>query len=292
MKHLCCIGHLTNDRIITPSAVYENTGGVAHYFSCAIAHLPSEVDYSLVTKLSESDNHIVQHLRDRGVRVLCSTSKATVFFENIYGENIDERRQRVLAMSDPFVQSDIDNLSADYFHLGTLLPSDFSIPLVAFLKQRGRVSIDAQGFLREVVGEEVKARQWKDKELFLKYIDIIKVNEEELFALTGTNDIARGASQIAEMGPEEVIVTLGSKGSQILYKGEMFTIPAYYTPQVVDSTGCGDTYMAGYLYCRALGFSVERAGRFAAAMCTLKLQKSGPFDASIEEVERLIASKN
>ena len=57
---------------------------------------------------------------------------------------------------------------------------------------------------------------------------------------------------------------------------------------MVDATGCGDTYSAGYLYCRALGAGYSEAGRFAAAMCTLKLEHNGPFDRTAAEAEALV----
>ena len=46
--------------------------------------------------------------------------------------------------------------------------------------------------------------------------------------------------------------------------------------------------MAGYLYMRNKGAGYEEAGRFAAAMCTIKLQATGPFRSSAEEVRQLI----
>ena len=54
--------------------------------------------------------------------------------------------------------------------------------------------------------------------------------------------------------------------------------------QIVDATGCGDTYMVGYLYMRNRGTSCEEAGCFAAAMCTIKLQSHGPFCGTEEEI--------
>jgi len=56
-----------------------------------------------------------------------------------------------------------------------------------------------------------------------------------------------------------------------------------------DPTGCGDTYMAGYLYQRLKGTDPERAGRFAAAMAALKLEGAGPFSGSEAEVHALLS---
>ncbi len=291
MSTICCIGHLTNDRIITPSHVAEMTGGVAYYLSCAITKLYA-TNYILVTKTAFSDRKIAEKLRQKGIDVRWKESKETVFFENIYGENIDERRQRVLATAEPFTLSDIEGLEADFFHLGTLLPDDFPIEVFESLHRRGRISADAQGFLRKVMGTRVKACPWDDKERFLQYIDIIKVNEEELFALTNTHNIRHGCQQIAALGPKEVVTTLGSLGSIILHDGEFISIPAYPPIHVVDTTGCGDTYMAGYLYCRAKNFSVEQSGHFAAAMCTLKMAHRGPFSGTIDDIKKIVGEEH
>lgn len=82
------------------------------------------------------------------------------------------------------------------------------------------------------------------------------------------------------------LVTLGSMGSLIYDGTDFYRIPAYKPGQVVDATGCGDTYTIGYLYQRVSGASIEEAGRFAAAMSTLKIEKSGPFCGNKEDVIR------
>ncbi|HWV75647.1 MAG TPA: PfkB family carbohydrate kinase, partial [Pseudosphingobacterium sp.] len=58
--------------------------------------------------------------------------------------------------------------------------------------------------------------------------------------------------------------------------------------EVTDATGCGDTYMAGYLYKKIKGAELEEAGKFAAAMSTLKIQTSGPFTGYIEDIEQVL----
>lgn len=48
------------------------------------------------------------------------------------------------------------------------------------------------------------------------------------------------------------------------------------------------TYVTGYLYMRNKGASYEEAGCFAAAMSTLKLEASGPFNGTEEDVWNVI----
>lgn len=284
---LCCIGHITRDKIVTPSNTVYMAGGVAYYFSHAINHLPKLVDYTLVTKLADEDRPSANEMVEKGIKVTVFPSKQTVFFENIYGENSDDRKQRVVAKSDQFCIEEMEGVEAKIFHLGTLLSDDFPLDFVKELSHRGRISIDAQGFLREVRGEKVFPVDWKEKRDWLKYIDIIKVNEMEMAVLTGESDPRKAASILASWGPSEVLVTLGSLGSLILHNGEFIEIPPYKTADVVDATGCGDTYMAGYLYCRVQDISPRESGCFAAAMCTLKLAHNGPFSGTIADIKAL-----
>ena len=102
--------------------------------------------------------------------------------------------------------------------------------------------------------------------------------------LTGLSDPHEAARQLYEWGVKEVLVTLGGMGSLIFNGKDFYRIPAYKPREVVDATGCGDTYTIGYLYQRVSGAGIEEAGRFAAAMSTLKIEKSGPFNGSKEDV--------
>ena len=289
MKDICCVGHITKDKIITPRQTVYMAGGTSFYFSYALNHLPQHVSFQLVTKLGESEMQSADDMRAAGIDVLTFPSRHTVYFENKYGEDMNDRTQRVLERADPFTIDEMSNVEARVFHLGSLLSDDFSPEVVEYLSTKGRISIDAQGYLREVRGEDVYPIDWAGKRDILACTDIIKVNEHEMEVITGSTDPREAARQLADWGVKEVVVTLGSYGSLILSDGVFHEIPAYAPREIVDATGCGDTYSAGYLYCRSLGESFDEAGKFAAAMCTLKLEHSGPFDRCAAEVEAVMA---
>lgn len=290
MKDICCIGHITKDKIITPRQTVYMAGGTSFYFSYAFNHLPKNVSFQLVTKLGESEMKSVDDMRQAGIDVLTYPSRHTVYFENKYGENQNDRTQRVLERADPFTVEEMQNVEAGVFHLGSLLNDDFSTEVVKYLSTKGRISIDAQGYLREVRGEKVYPIDWAEKREILAHTHIIKVNEHEMEVITGLTDPHEAAIRLAEWGVKEVCVTLGSEGSIILAEGKFYTIPAYKPREIVDATGCGDTYSAGYLWCRAQGMGYEESGKFAAAMCTLKLEHSGPFDRNIDEVKQVLSA--
>lgn len=292
MNDICCIGHITLDKIVTPKQTTYMPGGTSYYFSHGIKHLKDKDNYKLVTALAPSEYKAVEEMRSAGIQVEVLPSRKTVYFENVYGENQDNRTQRVLAKADPFTVEELKNEEARIFHLGSLLSDDFSLDVVKLLSEKGILAVDAQGYLREVRGEKVFPVDWKDKREALKYIDILKVNEHEAEVLTGYKDAKQAALQLAEWGVKEVLLTLGSLGSLIYAEGVFHQIPAYPPKEVVDATGCGDTYAMGYLYMRNKGASYEEAGCFAAAMSTIKLEKSGPFSGTEEQVWNIIRNSN
>ena len=288
MIDICCIGHITKDKIVTPNRTVYMAGGTSFYFAYAINQLPKDVSFSLVTAMDPTETEPVEKMRQAGIDVTLNASRNTVFFENIYGENQNERKQRVLAKADPFTIQQLEHIDAKVYHLGSLLSDDFSPEVVEYLSKKGHVSIDVQGYLREVKDEKVYAIDWKEKKEVLKHTYYLKVNEIEMETITGVKDAHEAAKLIHSWGVTEVIITLGSEGSLIYVDDTFYEVPAYAPHEVVDATGCGDTYSAGYLYKRLHGATPTEAGKFAAAMCTIKLEHNGPFNRTIEDVNAII----
>jgi sugar/nucleoside kinase (ribokinase family) len=287
MKYdICTIGHITLDKVVTTQSVKHMPGGTSFYFSKALKSF--DVNYMLVTALALEENYILTGLREEGIEICALPSDHTVYFENIYSANQDHREQNVLHKASPFVAAEMPEIDAQIFHLGPLLSDDIPVDLVKALAAKGAVSLDVQGYLRYVKNQKVMYHDWTDKIDVLSNVSILKANEFEMEVLTGTRDVYDSARYLADLGVKEVIITLGSNGS-IIYKASAFyEIPAFTPDQVIDATGCGDTYMAGYLWKKVRGASVQDAGEFAAAMATLKIQSSGPFSGDLASVEEVL----
>jgi len=293
-KDIICVGHITLDKIVTPEKEVYMPGGTTFYFAHGIASLlhssRAGVTFGLVASLAESEMQSVVDIRQAGIETDVVPSRKTVFFENIYGANQNDRQQRVRAKADPFTVESVRNLEAKYICLGSLLADDFPLDVVKELSRHGTIVMDAQGYLREVHGEEVSPCDWQNKLEYFKYIDILKVNEHEIRTLTGMDDLHSAARQLAAWGIKEVLLTLGSEGSIVLADGHFYDIPPITPHKVTDATGCGDTYTMGYVYQRVQGASPQMAARFATAVSTIKLEASGPFRGTEAEVmERLNA---
>lgn len=283
MHELCCVGHITLDKVVTPKNTVHMPGGTSFYFSHAIRQF-DDIDYALVTAVGASEMQVVEELKEAGIEVAVMPSRHSVYFENIYGDNPDNRTQRVLAKADPFTVAYLEQIDARIYHLGSLLADDFSKEVVCYLAGKGLVSADSQGYLREVRNTDVFAVDWPEKQEVLRHVHFLKANEHEMEVLTGHSDVEKAGQTLYEWGVKEVLLTLGSMGS-VIYDGVTYhKIPAYEPREITDATGCGDTYMTGYLYQRAKGASIEEAGCFAAAMSTLKIENLGPFKGSKADV--------
>lgn len=287
MKDIICIGHITKDKIITPQQVTYLPGGTAWYVGKGLLAVDPDhsLDTALVTAMAADDLAPVQQLRAEGLEVEVCPSAATLYFENKYGTDFNGREQRVLAEADPFTLEQLSHLHARYYILGSLLANDFPFEAFPLLHSRGQLVVDVQGYLREVRGQQVHAIDWADKLRLLPYVDVLKVNEYEMEVLTGETDAKKAALQLAAWGVREVLLTFGSYGSLIYDAASkrFIDIPAYPPKQLVDATGCGDTYVMGYIYKRAMGATIEEAGHFAAQVSSRKLENSGPLGCATKQ---------
>ena len=93
-------------------------------------------------------------------------------------------------------------------------------------------------------------------------------NEGQLAEMTGTVDPAEGCARLRELGVETVIATLGEQGSLICGPGGETRVPAFEI-DLVDTTGCGDSYAAGFIVATANGWDPEAAGWLGSAAAGL-----------------------
>ncbi len=88
-------------------------------------------------------------------------------------------------------------------------------------------------------------------------VDLLFANEDEALQLTGRADPDSALIELAAK-VDTLVVTRGADGATAISHGERISIPAAPVAQVVDTTGAGDLFAAGFLTARAKGMGLER----------------------------------
>lgn len=94
-------------------------------------------------------------------------------------------------------------------------------------------------------------------------IDILFANEHELAALTGCEDFEAGMAQLASKVPC-LVVTRSENGAHAISGGEHAHVPAEPVARVVDTTGAGDLFAAGFLFGHVRGYPLAECLKLGA----------------------------
>jgi len=290
MFDVCVVGHVTRDVNTFEGAAHEPTpGGAAFYASMAYRSLGLET--VVVTRIAEGDRaDLLDEMLGAGIEVRCLPSPHSTFFHNIYpSADLDIRLQRVTAVAAAFEAGDIAGVKARAFHFGPLTRGDLPVSLIEAAADTGAyVALGVQGFLRVVRNGEVVAAPWPGLGEGLRRVDTCQGDVEETCLLAGESEVSRAMANLAEMGPGEVLTTEGVHGSYLFWRGRMVKIPSLAPLRVADATGCGDTYLAGYVARRLETDDVRHCACFGAVLASLKLESAGSFrGAAAHVLERL-----
>ncbi len=106
-------------------------------------------------------------------------------------------------------------------------------------------------------------------------VDIVLANESELKALYQTSSFEAGLDAI-RMDCKLAAVTRSEKGSVIVRGSETVEVAALEIDQVVDTTGAGDLYAAGFLHGYTSGRDLDRCGALGSMAAGLVIQQVGP----------------
>jgi sugar/nucleoside kinase (ribokinase family) len=105
-------------------------------------------------------------------------------------------------------------------------------------------------------------------------VDVLFANEEEITSLFQT-DFDASVKAVAERS-RIVAVTRGARGSLVIAGGEIHPIDAVWIDKVVDTTGAGDQYAAGFLFGLAQGHSLPHCGALGSLAASEVISHYGP----------------
>jgi sugar/nucleoside kinase (ribokinase family) len=128
----------------------------------------------------------------------------------------------------------------------------------------------------------------------LPYVDYFMPGFEEAIMMCGLTDRQEVIRFFLDRGAKHTVFKMGAEGSSIAFmeNGRIneTRIPCFKAP-IVDSTGCGDAYCAGFIMGLSLGWDLEKAGRLGTAAGGLVIQGLGS-DAGIVNLDQTIEFMN
>jgi sugar/nucleoside kinase (ribokinase family) len=106
-------------------------------------------------------------------------------------------------------------------------------------------------------------------------VDVLFANETEILALFQTDSFDEAIREITARA-KLAAVTRSEKGSTIVTNAETFHVPAFAVEKVVDTTGAGDQYAAGFMFGLARGRSLPDCGRLGSLAAAEVISHYGP----------------
>ena len=292
---ITAIGNPVYDYIKTQKVNTETRilSGCSTNAALALSKMGSEV--KLIGSVGDDyKDRFISDLQRFNINYEITPSKKTGGFSLIYYDDFGNRTLDLLGRADK-----INGLDKSWYKdseavlVGPIL-GEVSFEQIKQIRQNfaGLFFCDPQGLLRFA---DESDRIYHDKvdgiEQALGAFDIVKPNELEGKVLTGIDcreDPYEAARVIKSWGPRLVIVTLAELGS-IIYDGNEFIDIPPYEINLIDATGAGDTYMAGFVFeYLKTGGDLRKAGCYASCTSSIMIENVGP---DFEMTEAMIRAR-
>lgn len=254
--------------------IHRSTGGSAGNTVCALAALGANPGFIGKVGQDETGAFFGDTLRRRGVNALLATCDLPSGIASTFISTDGERTfGTYLGAAATLRAEDLSRkMFAGYNYLyieGYLLQDhDLMLRAVQLAKEEGlQVCLDMASY--NVVEAE---RDFFDQ-LIVKYVDIVFANESEALAYTGKTP-HEALEEIASKCSIAVVKT-GKEGSLVKKGTEVIQLLSCPVDNVLDTTGAGDFYAAGFMYGLTCGYSLEKCVQISTILATAVIQEVG-----------------
>ena len=254
--------------------IHRSTGGSAGNTVCALAALGANPGFIGKVGQDETGAFFGDTLRQCGVNALLATCDLPSGIASTFISTDGERTfGTYLGAAATLRAEDLSHkMFAGYNYLyieGYLLQDhDLMLRAVQLAKEEGlQVCLDMASY--NVVEAE---RDFFDQ-LIVKYVDIVFANESEALAYTGKTP-HEALEEIASKCSIAVVKT-GKEGSLVKKGTEVIQLLSCPVDNVLDTTGAGDFYAAGFMYGLTCGYSLEKCVQISTILATAVIQEVG-----------------
>ncbi|KAL0209253.1 hypothetical protein RCL1_003511 [Eukaryota sp. TZLM3-RCL] len=271
------IGHTTLDVKENGTSDQEFSCGGGVFFGSQAAQTLGAVT-SVLTKFNPSDRTIVDAFGNTQLLSIPSAHSTTM--KNVYLEGKANKRVSLcLHQADPFTEQDISNpfLLEAVCVLSPLVNGEFPeslIPMV--IKKFPIIGLDVQGYTRHLEGQKLVQKDWPLKTAYLKYISVLKIDEDEATALTGIENMDEAIQKIASMGNNLEIICTHVDGIKLYSNGKIFN-SLFGNWDINARTGRGDTVLASFMVLRMKYSDPQILLDKVALIATHKMNIPGPL---------------
>ncbi|MBN4059364.1 hypothetical protein JYT32_00420 [Dehalococcoides mccartyi] len=254
------VGSVAYDAVETPAGKRASQlGGSASYFSTAASYFTEVGLIGVVgTDFDPADRAM---LESHGVDTtgLVEAKGKTFRWSGTYKEDINsavtlDTQLNVFADFEPKLSD--AHASAPYLFLANIDPT---LQLKVLDSMNGRpkmVACDTMNLWIDIARPALAKLVGK--------VDTLLINEGEAKQLTGVDHLPDAAKAIIDMGPSSVVIKRGEYGVALFGRDFLFAAPAYPIKQVIDPTGAGDSFAAGFMgYIASIGRIDEESLRTA-----------------------------
>ena len=278
------VGHMCYDEI-TPyrGRTVVAPGSAVLCGAVAAARIGQKV--AVVTRMAPADEGILKPFEELGIETFSASAPETSYSVVIHpSENVDERILRLEKSAGFFALEDMPAIAARNLHLAGISDQEFTLSFIRGLRDRGyELSADMQSFVRQV-DPATRNIHFKDvpiKRDIAALMSKLKLDVVEAEVLTGTDDLEEAAKQFESWGCPETVITRAD-GVLARVRGKTY-FEKFTNRSTVGRTGRGDTTFAAYL-ARRNDHDVPESLKFAAALVSIKMEKPGPFQGTLDDV--------
>lgn len=280
------VGNYTKDTIITPDGTRYVDGGGMNYAAHAAARLG--IHPAIVTRLAQSDDYVVANIEADGIDCYPVYSPfSTLMTLEYLTHDVDKRNLYVKSLGGTIRPEHLETLQAKAVVVSPSVRGEVEPDFFEVMRQRRGILLaaDVQGFVRVLRGETLVYEPWDDMGRVLRNLDVLKSDAVEAAYLTGESDIEKAARFYATLGAKEIVLT-HSEGVLIHADGKFHHFK-FHSESMAGRSGRGDTCLGSYVSKR-LSLPPKEAGKWAAAVTSLKVEVPGYFSRPIFEVEAFI----
>jgi sugar/nucleoside kinase (ribokinase family) len=285
---IVCVGNYTKDTIVSPNGTLYVDGGAVNYAAHAAVRLGFKV--AVVTHLAQEDERMIDKLNESGVICYPVYTPSSTNMKLEYPTlNPDIRTLYVTGTAGTIAPEEVAGLDMRAAVIGTSLRGEVGLDVIQALRKKDLLlAADVQGFVRVLENSTLVYKPWEEMDAVLANLDILKSDAVEAEFLTGEKDIFKAAKFYADRGPKEIVLT--HKDGVLIWANGRTYEEKFLTEKMNGRSGRGDTCLGTYVAMRLIK-SPAIAGIWAAALTSMKMEKLGPFDRTIHDVEEFIRVK-